>query len=87
MMELITAILNKSKIEEVPVDVAYDMLAVDGDKDALKAAYEILDKYYVPITALRRAGREAEIAVIVKMAEDGADVDAYIEDLKKNDII
>ena len=87
MMELITAILNKSKIEEVPVDVAYDMLAVDGDKDALKAAYEILDKYYVPITTLRRAGREAEITVIIKMAEDGADVENYIDELRKNNII
>lgn len=87
MKELVMAILEKSKIEDVPIDIAFDMLSIDENKDDLKIAYEILDKYYVAITALRRIGRTAEIDIIIQMAEDGADVKSYIEDLKKIGII
>lgn len=87
MCELIMQILEKSKAENVPVDVAYDMLAVDGDRDALKRAYKILDTHYVAITTLRRTGHNDEIATIVKMLENGEDVTEYIENLKKNGII
>ena len=87
MLNLVNAILEKSKVENVPVDVAYDMLAVDGDRDALKKAYNILDAQYVTITALRRAGHNDEIATIVKMVENGEDVTEYIENLKENGII
>ena len=45
MLNLVNAILEKSKVENVPVDVAYDMLAVDGDREALKKAYNILDTH------------------------------------------
>ena len=87
MLNLVNAILEKSKVENVPVDVAYDMLAVDGDRDALKKAYNILDTYYVAITALRRTGHNNEIATIVKMAENGEDVNNYVEELKDKGII
>ena len=87
MLNLVNAILEKSKVENVPVDVAYDMLAVDGDREALKKAYNILDTHYVAITALRKTGHNDEIATIVKMAENGEDVTEYIENLKKNGII
>ena len=87
MLNLVNAILEKSKVENVPVDVAYDMLAVDGDRDALKKAYNILDTHYVTITALRRTGHNDEIATIVKMAENGEDVNNYVEELKDKGII
>ena len=87
MLNLVNAILEKSKVENVPVDVAYDMLAVDGDREALKKAYNILDTHYVAITALRRTGHNDEIATIVKMAENGEDVNNYVEELKDKGII
>lgn len=69
--ELIMQILDKSEEKNVPVDIAYDMLAVDGDRDALKEAYEILDKNYKAITALRNIGKTDEIETICMLSESG----------------
>ena len=69
--ELIMQILDKSEEKNVPVDVAYDMLAVDGDRDALKEAYEILDKNYKAITSLRNADNTEEIETICMLSESG----------------
>lgn len=89
MYKLIMQILEKSKVENVPVDVARDMLAVDGDKDNLKKAWAILDRLYQPITKLRNDKNFAEISLIVKMAENGQyeEIEKYIETLKKNGIM
>ena len=87
--ELIMQILDKSKTENVPVDIAYDMLAVDGDKDALKSAWAILNKYQTTITALRNTKNFEEINIIVNLAEQNRheDIKEYIADLRKNGII
>lgn len=82
-------ILEKSKAENVPVDIAYDMLAVDGDKEALKSAWEILNKYYTTITALRNTKNFEEINMIVNLAEQNKhdNIKEYIVELRKNSII
>lgn len=87
--ELIMQILEKSKAENVPVDIAYDMLAVDGDKEALKSAWEILNKYYTTITALRNTKNFEEINMIVNLAEQNKhdNIKEYIVELRKNSII
>ena len=87
--ELIMQILDKSKTENVPVDIAYDMLSVDGDRDALKEAYQILDSHYKAITALRNGGHNSEIAIICDMYQRGEknSVNEYIQQLITEGVI
>ena len=91
MYELVIQILEKSGAENVDVGVAYDMLAVDGDRDELRKAHNILlvQSYYKAITALRNAGRLAEVRVICDMYEAGdeGNIKEYIQTLVDNGIL
>jgi len=89
MYKLIMQILEKSKTENVDVGVAYDMLAVDGDREQLREAHKILQDNYKAITALRNAGHNTEIAIISDMYQRGekSRVKDYIQQLVDEGII
>lgn len=89
MYKLIMQILEKSKTENVDVGVAYDMLAVDGDREQLREAHTILQDNYKAITALRNAGHNTEIAIICDMYQRGekSRVKDYIQQLVDEGII
>ena len=84
MYDLVIEILDKSKLENVDIGVAYDMLAVDGNRDELKKAHEILlvQSSYKAITALRNICRFAEIRVICDMHEAGEDAMEIKKDIQ-----
>lgn len=92
MYELVMDILKKSGAENVDIGVAYDMLAVDGNREELKKAHEILlvQSYYKAITGLRNVGRLAEVRVICDMYEAGEDkskIKEYVQTLIDNGIL
>jgi hypothetical protein len=85
MYELVKRILDTSKENGVDIGVAYDMVANEiGYTEELKAAKKVLDEHYEVITALRVKGKEADIKIICKMAENGNEtgIKNHINNLK-----
>ena len=90
MYELVKKILDTAKKEDVDVGVAYDMVATEtGYTDELKKAHKFIDKHYEVITALRVKGKEADINILCKMAEqeNTNGVEHHIENLKDQGVI
>lgn len=89
MYEVMERILKKSEADSVDVGVAYDKLAVDGNREELKEAYTALHENFTEITALRNMGRHEDVRAICELYEKGekTKVKEYINNLVENGVL
>ena len=89
MYDLIVKILNKSREEEVDINVAYDKTAREdglGYTDELKKAFDAIVKHYDFITKCRRENDIALLKAFCELLETGSVVDIRNFKEENNDV-